>query len=114
MLAKSLFSKSRSLLSMKRVSARYFSADAEAKPEVPEPTKEELEANKSEWGLKYDDECFKFEKEWEIIAQKVMDEQNTFIESELGDLQKAKVEMLADKVMQLNLFEMRYFQVKIS
>ena len=93
---------------MQRVSARYFSAE-DAKPEVPEPTKEELETGRAEWGLKYDDECFKFEKEWEIIAHKVQEEQRTYIEAELGDLQKAKVDMLADKVIQLNLFEMRYF-----
>jgi hypothetical protein len=28
----------------------------------------EAAANKSEWGIKYDDECFKFEKEWEVIS----------------------------------------------
>jgi hypothetical protein len=37
-----------------------------------------------------------------------------FLESELGDLQKSKVNMLADKVMDLNLYEMRYFQVKVT
>ena len=65
-------------------------APAEDKKEassVPEPTKEELEAGRLEWGIKYDDECLKFEKEWEIIAQKVEQEQNMFLESELGELQ---------------------------
>ena len=42
---------------------------------MPEPTKEEVEAGRVEWGIKYDDECLKFEKEWELIAQKVQDEQ---------------------------------------
>jgi len=51
----------------------------------------------------------KFEKEWEIIARKVEDEQNMFLESELGELQKSKVNMLVDKCLDLNLFEMRYF-----
>lgn len=32
-----------------------------------------------------------------------------FLESELGELQKSKVNMLVDKVLDLNLFEMRYF-----
>ena len=50
-----------------------------------------------------------FEKEWEIIAKAVEEQQATFIDSELGDLQKEKVNMLVDKVVQLNLFEMRYF-----
>ena len=50
MLAKSLFSKARGLKSIQRSSVRYFSAEAgtEAKTaEVPEPTKEELEAGAS-------------------------------------------------------------------
>ena len=63
--------------SFQRCSTRYFSAEpeAEAKAQVPEPTKEEVEAGRVEWGIKYDDECLKFEKEWELIAQKVQDEQ---------------------------------------
>ena len=109
MLAKSLFNKAKGLRSIQRASVRYFLAENDATPEVAEPSKEDLEAGRHEWGLKYDDECFKFEKEWEIIAKKVQDEQKTFIENELGGLQKAKVEMLADKVIQLNMYEMRYF-----
>ena len=35
----------------------FFSGDA--KPDVAEAA-----ANKAEWGIKYDDECLKFEKEW--------------------------------------------------
>lgn len=38
----------------------------------------------------------------------------TYLESELGDLQKEKVNMLADKVAQLNLYEMRYFQARLT
>ena len=34
-------------------------------------TPEELEAGKETWGIKYDDECLKFEKEWKEIADKV-------------------------------------------
>lgn len=45
----------------------YFSTD-DAKPEdtpkTAEPTKEEKEAHRHEWGIKYDDEALKFEKEW--------------------------------------------------
>jgi large subunit ribosomal protein L7/L12 len=33
------------------------------------------------------------------------------LESELGDMQKKKVEMLADKLLDMNLFELRYFSV---
>ena len=36
---------------------RFFSADAKT--------------GAAEWGIKYDDECLKFEKEWKKIADKV-------------------------------------------
>ena len=39
-----------------------------------------------------------------------MQEQAVYIENELGDLQKEKVKMLVDKVANLNMFEIRYFQ----
>ena len=53
--------------------AAFFSQEApkeEAKSAV-EPTAAEVEANREEWGIKYDDECLKFEKEWQEIAEKV-------------------------------------------
>ena len=59
---------------------RYF-----AKKEI-EISKEEYEKGRAEWGLKYDDECLKFEKEWEMIAKAVDEKQNMFLEAELGDL----------------------------
>ncbi len=33
-----------------------------------EPTAAEIEKGREEWGIKYDDECLKFEKEWQEIA----------------------------------------------
>ena len=44
-----------------------------AETAVPEPTAEELEKGRHEWGIKYNDECLKFEKEWEIIAKAVQE-----------------------------------------
>lgn len=84
------------------------------KVEQPEPTKEELASGQAEWGIKYDDECLKFEKEWKQIADSVEKEQMTYLESELSELQRKKVDMLADKVIDLNLFEMRYFHASLS
>lgn len=48
------------------LSVRWFSAT-----EIPAATEKELEAGRAEWGLKYDDECLKFEKEWKIVADRV-------------------------------------------
>ena len=73
-----------------------------------------MEKGRHEWGIKYSDECLKFEKEWELIAKAVEEQQATYLESELGDLQKEKVRMLAEKVADLNLFEMRYFSVVLE
>ena len=49
-------------------------AESEQPSTIPEPTEAEKEAARSEWGVKYDDECLKFEKEWELIARKVIEE----------------------------------------
>jgi hypothetical protein len=35
------------------------------------PTPEELAKNREEWGEKYSDECFAFEKEWKQISDKI-------------------------------------------
>ena len=34
-----------------------------------------------------------------------------YLESELSELQRKKVEMLADKLLDMNIFELRYFSV---
>ena len=47
---------------------------------VFEFTKSELEEGRKQWGIQYNDECLKFEKEWEILAQAVEDKQNAFID----------------------------------
>jgi hypothetical protein len=47
------------------VSLRSFSAPTEAAAKAKAA---------EEWGEKYSDECFKFEKEWEAISKKVEDE----------------------------------------
>lgn len=46
------------------VQYRMFSAEEgqkEEKPEIPEPTQAEKDAHRHEWGIKYNDECLKFE-----------------------------------------------------
>ena len=97
--------------------ARFSTEEGQAeepKAATPEPTKEEIEASRQEWGIKYDDECLKFEKEWKEIADKVTAEQFTYLDAELSDMQKKKVDMLADKIVDLNIFEMRYFHASLS
>lgn len=49
---------------IKQQSSRLFST-------AQEPTQEELEKNRAQWGIQYSDECFKFEKEWKLIADAV-------------------------------------------
>jgi large subunit ribosomal protein L7/L12 len=99
--------------------AACFSEDAqqpaeEAKAPAAEPTAAEVAASQNEWGIKYDDECLKFEKEWQEIAERVQNENMVYLKSELSDLQKKKVEMLADKVLDFNMVEHRYFHHTLS
>ena len=68
----------------------------------------------NEWGVKYDDECLKFEKEWQAIAEATDEKQQAFLANELSESQKAKCDMLADKCLDLNIFEMRYMAVAIK
>ena len=86
------------------MSARFFSADTDKKSDA---------AAGAEWGIKYDDECLKFEKEWKEIADKVSSEQAVYLKNELGELQMKKVDMLADKMLDLNIFEMRYLALSM-
>ena len=60
----------------------YFSSDAE--PKAAEESKETA-ANASEWGIKYDDECLKFEKEWKAISEAVEKDQMVYLTAELSD-----------------------------
>ena len=94
-----------------------FSTDAEAPAEKKETeihTKEEIEKGREEWGIKYDDECLKFEKEWKLIADKIEAEQMVYLESELSDLQKKKVDMITDRLLDLNVMENRYLSASIN
>ena len=74
----------------------------------------EKEANRQEWGIKYDDECLKFEKEWQAIAEAVEKENMVYLEAELSTMQKKKVDMLVDKVLDMNVFEHRYFHAALT
>jgi len=40
--------------------------------------------------------------------------QRVYLESELSELQRKKVEMLADKLLDMNVFELRYFSIAIK
>ena len=68
----------------------------------------------SELGIKYDDECLKFEQEWQQIAQKVEAEQAIYLEQELSELQRKKVDLLTEKMLDLNMFELRYLAVSMK
>lgn len=47
--------------SFQQVPVRHFS----------QPTAEEAAKKREEWGEQYSDECFTFEKEWKLIADKI-------------------------------------------
>jgi hypothetical protein len=42
-------------------------------------------------------------------AKQAMCRQRVFLEKDLSEMQRRKVEMLADKLLDMNLFELRYF-----
>ena len=77
-------------------------------------TKEKSIIGQGEWGIQYDDECLKFEQEWKEIADKVEAEQAVYLEQELSELQRKKVDLLADKLLEMNTFEMRYLAQSVK
>lgn len=44
-----------------------------------------------DWGIKYDKECIKFKKEWELISDAQDEEKRHYISDELSPAAKAKV-----------------------
>jgi hypothetical protein len=76
------------VLSRRIFGNRMFCAQAQRafSTEAAEPTQEEIEKGRADWGLKYDDECLKFEKEWKTISDRVDAEANIYVEKELGAL----------------------------
>ena len=62
-------------------SVRLFSSDN------TDGNKTSIPEGAGEWGVKYDDECLKFEKEWEEMANKVETEQSVYLKNELSSLQ---------------------------
>jgi len=62
MISKSLFRHTRQAARVAQ-QFRYFSAEDAPKVEF-EPTPEEVAKGRETWGIEYNDECLKFEKEW--------------------------------------------------
>ena len=48
------------------------------------------------------------------MAEAVEKDNMTYIEAELSEMQKKKVDMLVDKCVDMNMFEMRYFISQVS
>jgi len=64
--------------------------------------------------VKYDDECLAFEKEWKEIADKVESEQAVYLDNELSEQQKKKVDLITDKILDMNIFEHRYMALSMK
>lgn len=105
-----------------RCSARYFSGEAQTqsseKPDIQKEFEEVTEADKKKyrdaWGLKFDDECIKFEKEWEKIAADRDHQQMAALKEELTEQQQRKVDFLADKILQLSIMETRFLAAQMK
>jgi len=69
---------------------------------------------KEEWDRKFQDECFTFEREWKKIQEESEKDQQQILHSELADSQRLKCEILADKLMDFNIYEMRYFSLALK
>lgn len=84
------------------------------KKEFENITEEEKQKYRDAWGLKFNDECIKFEKEWEKIAKEADKNQRVALDENLDEYQKKKIEFLAEKITQLNIHEVRYLSVVVA
>ena len=82
--------------------------DETVKEQFEEISEEEKQKYRDTWGLKFNDECIKMEKEWEAIAEIKNEEQMAAIKENLTDVQKRKVEFIADKILEFDMYESRY------
>ena len=68
------------------LSTRGLMATSRAANFASDNTGKDEGAAKQEWGIQYEDEIYKFQKEWKEIADAVAFENPTFIKNDLSDL----------------------------
>ena len=69
---------------------------------------------RDDWGEKYQDECFKFEREWKKIVEERDEEQDRVLKEEMTEAQRKMVDMIVDKMVYLNVFELRYLALSLK
>jgi large subunit ribosomal protein L7/L12 len=79
--------------------------------DISEPEKQKY---RDAWGLKFDDECIKFEKEWEKIAEDKENKQKMYIDEVLDENQKRRIDFLVKKTLELNMDELRYLTLAMK
>lgn len=108
----------RNTFRLTQLAIKQFSGDAQTAkaPEgnIADFPEAEKQKYRDSWGLKYNDECLKFEKEWEKVAEESDLKQNKMIENELDEYQRKKVDFIVDKILSLNIFEMRYLAGQVK
>lgn len=103
-------------------SVRMFSTEAQAteqaKPDIEKEfdniSEEDKKKYREAWGLKFNDECIKFEKEWEQIAMDRDHAQMEALKEELSETSQKKVQFLSDKIISLNMMELRYLATSMK
>eukprot|EP00347_Sterkiella_histriomuscorum_P002739 403366991 len=86
---------------------RYFSTEVEKK-------KGAYQTTANSWGTEWTAECWKFEKEWEQIADKINAENKKELENELSPAQVERVNFLMDYVMKLSKDERLYMKILLK
>ena len=64
---------------------------------------------KEDKDLKYEDECFYFEKEWKKLQENKHQKKQDYMSKDLTEHQKRECDILIEKIIKFNAFESRYF-----
>jgi ribosomal protein L7/L12 len=94
-----------------------FTPDPKMKEKLQEKAKEILEEQKKaeeQWGKTFDEQCFHYEKEWEKIAKAKEQEQFKALTEELTEEARAKIDFVVDKLMELNILELKHLSVNLD
>jgi large subunit ribosomal protein L7/L12 len=91
------------------ISRAYFSAT----PADGQPIEQTLQKEQEQKDEKNEDLAFKFEREWKKLHDERNASQLQELEKELTENQRKRVQLLAQALLELNTFELRYFSTAL-
>ena len=82
---------------------------------LADPTVDNLEfETPEERELRYEDECFYFEKEWKKLQNEKVELHQDYMSPDLSEHQQRQVDIISNKFVHLNFYEQEYFLITLK